>query len=158
MEAILDRIHDTFAFAVNDTHGRIFLHGGECDGFELADCQRGDVVDIERVEPNPNKGAMRGRHVRWLRREDERNAPIPSELAALPVVEGVVSGINWAKKFCFVTVTGESRDLLAHISSFADFANRESGTFDGLSRGERVRGHVRQTSKGPRMEHVTLID
>jgi hypothetical protein len=99
---------------------------------------------------------LRGYDVSWRGRPER---PASRELC------GTIVFLDYEKKFGFFRPDGSRRtddrrgpdDVMFHISGAADY-NRESATFDMLSRGTRLAGVIRATFRGDRLENYAAID
>jgi cold shock CspA family protein len=106
----------------------------------------GDVLQIRSIDIGEKDGtAMRSRRV-------ERPPAI-----TLEPFEGTVDYVDYEKQFGFVRPDGSMADVMFHITSCRDYAQRCSETFETLVRGERVRGVARMTGRGPRAERLERV-
>lgn len=154
MVARVAAVNGGYCHVINEEGARIFVHQSECD-FEVQDTLPGDVVDIDHIDDTPR--GPRGRQVRWVER------PVV-EAPTLNQIEGVVVHVDATRKYAFMRpdsagIVGSNRtpfDIMIHVTGFADYDGM-SETFETLSRRDRVRGVVRQTSRGQRMEGVVRV-
>jgi cold shock CspA family protein len=137
ISGIVSTVGPSYMHVLTEVHGRVFVHCSDCS-FLLADCQRGDVVDISSVVDTP-KGLRATGGVFFIERPTG------------PRMEGTVTSIN--NGYCFVRAD-DGVSMFCHVRSFEDCKISTSETFRTLSIGDRLTLERVPGVPGPKGEHV----
>lgn len=126
---------------------RVMIHQNQAD-FRMDDVKAGDIVEIDALEDTAR--GVRATRASWVERPDVSLVP--------DRVEGRVVTILHDRLIGFLRPDDGSADVIFHCSGFRDNSRHEvSPTFRSLKRGDRLRGNLRQTQRGPRVEQVTVV-
>lgn len=140
MEAIVTHVAASYLLA-RCQQEKILVHQDAAE-FIVKECRKGDIVNIHALE-DTGRGP-KARSATWV------SSPVATQLAEFT---GVVTTINADKMFAFVKPDEGDIDIFCHVTDFADYQDT-SATFNGLSRGDRVRGCWSTTSRGRRGQYV----
>jgi hypothetical protein len=158
VEAHVASTGGSFLHAVDNLQRRIFVHQEECD-FEIGNVQRGDRIRIHETMSTP-KG-IKGFRAKFVGRP---------EATEQVEVEAEVIHIDREKKYGFARPVGSPLrgtpthgrnpdDIIFHISGAHDYRGMlGSNLFERLSRGCVLRGVVRETFRGKRLESYEIAD
>jgi len=143
MKATIETLTKTYAHARTE-RGRVFVHQNESD-FEIADCQPGDIIDVDVEEQT--KGSLRLRAVwaTWVERP------------AADVVEGAVLNVVPHRGMAFMIPDGASAKVFLHVTHFLDYGGVDSPSFSSLVPGQRVRCVRRASERGDRGYQIEVL-